>query len=146
MARTIDAAKRVVSGTFGEVWLDGEKISECKGCQAKITKNKEKVYLCGQLISDSKMMSMDGTGSLTLYKVDSGMIQKQQNLQDGVDQRFTVITALKDPDSYGAERIALYNVSFDDLTLADWQRASMGEITAPFTFTRYELLDLIGVN
>lgn len=146
MSRTIDAAKRVISGTFGEVWLDGEKVSECKGCQAKITKNKEKVYLCGQLISDHKVMSMDGTGSLTLYKVDSGMIQKQQDLQSGVDQRFTIVSALKDPDSYGAERIAFYNVSFDDLTLADWQRASMGEITAPFTFTRYELLDLIPVN
>lgn len=146
MSRTIDAAKRVLSGTFGEVWLDGEKISECKGCQAKVTKNKEKVYLCGMLFADHKVMSMDGTGSLTLYKVDSGMIQKQQDIQDGVDHRFTIVTALKDPDSYGAERLALYNVSFDDLTLADWQRASMGEITAPFTFTRYELLDLIPVN
>lgn len=143
MARTIDAAKRVISGTFGEVWLDGEKVAECSGCQGKLSKNKEKIYLCGQLISDTKMMSMDGTGSLTLYKVDSGLIQKQQDLQDGVDQRFTVVTALKDPDSYGAERVAFYNVSFDDLTLADWQRAAVGKITAPFTFTRYELLDMI---
>lgn len=146
MARTIDAAKRVVSGTFGEVWLDGEKVAECKGAQAKLTKNKEKVYLCGQMISDHKVMSMDGTGSLTLYKVDSGMIRKQQGIQDGVDSRFTVVSALKDPDSYGAERVALYNVSFDDLTLMDWQRAAVGEITAPFTFTRYELLDEIEVN
>ena len=69
MARTIDAAKRVISGTFGEVWLDGEKVAECMGCQGKLAKNKEKIYLCGQLISDHKVMSMDGTGSLTLYKV-----------------------------------------------------------------------------
>lgn len=146
MSRTIDAAKRVVSGTFGEVWLDGEKVAECKACQAKLTKNKEKIYLCGQMISDHKVMSMDGTGSLTLYKVDSGLIRKQRDVQDGVDSRFTVVSALKDPDSYGAERVALYNVSFDDLTLADWQRAAVGEITAPFTFTRYELLDEIEVH
>lgn len=146
MARTIDAAKRVINGTFGDVWLDGEKMAECSGCQGKIAKNKEKIYLCGQLMADHKVMSLDGTGSLTLYKVDSGMIQKQQGIQDGVDQRFTVVTALKDPDSWGAERVAFYNVSFDDLTLADWQRASVGKITAPFTFTRFELLDLIPVN
>lgn len=146
MARTIDAAKRVVSGTFGEVWLNGEKIAECKGLQAKVSKNKEKIYLCGQLFADHKVMALEGTGSLTLYKVDSGLIQKQQNIQDGVDDRFTIVTALKDPDSYGAERIAIYNVSFDDLTLADWQRAAVGEITAPFTFTRFELLDQLGVN
>jgi len=146
MARTIDAAKRVISGTFGEVWLNGEKIAECKGCQAKINKNKEKIYLCGMLFSDHKVMSLDGSGSLTLYKVDSGMIQKQKSIQDGVDDRFTVVSALKDPDSYGAERVAIYNVSFDDLTLVDWQRAAVGEITAPFTFTRFELLDQIDVQ
>lgn len=50
------------------------------------------------------------------------------------------------PDSFGAERIALYNVSFNDLTLMDWTRAATGEITAPFTFTRYDLLDGIDVN
>lgn len=146
MSRTIDAAKRVISGTFGEVWLDGEKVAECMGCQGKLAKNKEKIYLCGQLISDHKVMSMDGTGSLTLYKVDSGLIQKQSGVQNGEDQRFTIVSALKDPDSYGAERIAFYNVSFDDLTLADWQRAAVGKVTVPFTFTRYELLDLIPVN
>lgn len=146
MARTIDAARRVISGTFGQVWLDGELVAECKGCQAKVQKNKEKIYLAGQMFADHKVMNLEGTGSLTLYKVDSGMIQKQQDMQDGVDRRFTVVSALKDPDSFGAERIALYNVSFDDLTLADWTRAATGEITAPFTFTRYELLDLIDVQ
>ena len=25
MARTIDSAKRVINGTYGEVWVDGEK-------------------------------------------------------------------------------------------------------------------------
>lgn len=145
MARTIDAAKRVLSGTFGQVWLDGEKVAECSGCQAKISKNKEKIYLCGMLFADHKVMSLEGTGSLTLYKVDSGMIRKQAAIQDGEDHRFTIVSALQDPDSYGAERVAIYNVSFDDLTLADWERAAVGKITAPFTFTRFELLDTIDV-
>mgnify|MGYP002236849848 FL=1 len=44
-----------------------------------------------------------------------------EGIKRGVDRRFTVISKLRDPDSYGAERVALYDVSFDDLTLADWQ-------------------------
>ena len=39
-----------------------------------------------------------------------------------------------------------YNVSFDDLTLADWQAATVGTVTTPFTFSRYELLDMIEVQ
>ena len=70
-----------------------------------------------------------GTGSLTLHKVDSGFIQRQQLLQSGVDVRCTVVSKLKDPDSWGAERVALYNVSFDDLVLADWQAAEVGSVT-----------------
>ena len=146
MARTIDTAKRVISGLWGEVWLDGEKIAECTACQLRVSKNKETINLCGQFMSDSKATSGSGTGSLTLYHVDSGMIQKQADLQSGIDRRFTVISKLRDPDSYGAERVAAYNVSFDDLTLADWQAATVGTVTAAFTFSRYELMDQIEVQ
>ena len=144
MARTLDSAKRVINGTYGEVWVDGEKIAECTACQAKVAKQKETIRLCGQFMSDTKATGADGTGSLTLYHVDSGFLQRQRDLQSGVD--CTVIAKLRDPDSYGAERVALYNVSFDDLTLADWAAAAVGTITAPFTFSRYELLDEIEVQ
>lgn len=143
MAQTIDTAKRVINGTFGELWIDAEKVAECTACQIKVNKNKETINLCGQFMSDTKATSGNGTGSLTLYHVDSGLAQKLADLQSGIDRRFTVISKLKDPDSWGAERVAVYNVSFDDLTLADWQAATVGRVTAPFTYSHYELLDQI---
>lgn len=143
MATSIDTAKRVINGTFGEVWVDGEKIAECTACQLKVGKNKDAINLCGQFMTDTKATSASGTGSLTLYKVDSGFAQKQSGLQDGEDHRCTIVSKLKDPDSWGAERVAVYNVSFDDLTLADWQAATVGKVTKPFTFSRYEFLDQI---
>ena len=138
MARTIDSAKRVINGTFGEVWLDGEKVAECTACQLRVGKNKQTINLCGQFMDDSKATNGSGSGSLTLYKVDSGLIEKQVDLQDGVDRRY--------PDGWGAERVAVYNVSFDDLTLADWKAATVGTVTAAFTFSRFELLDQIEVR
>lgn len=94
-------------------------------------------------MEDTKAVSGKGTGSLTLHHVDSGFVQRESGIQDGIDVRCTVILKLSDPDSWGAERVALYNVSFDDMTLADWKAATVGSVTAPFTFSRYELLDLI---
>ena len=41
MATSVDSAKRVINGTFGEVWVDGEKIAECTACQLKVGKNKD---------------------------------------------------------------------------------------------------------
>lgn len=143
MAQNIDTAKRVINGTWGELWIDGDKISECTACQLKVGKNKETVNLCGQFMEDTKATSGSGTGSLTLYHVDSGFASRQADLQKGVDRRFTLVSKLADPDSYGAERVAVYNLSFDDLTLADWKAATVGTVTAPFTFSRYEFLDQI---
>lgn len=141
--KSIDKASRLISGTFGEVWLDGEKIAECTACQGKIAKNKEDVQLCGQIMTDSKMMSAKGTGSITMHHVDSGFIQREEDVQEGVDHRFTLVSKLRDPDSFGAERVAFYNVSFDDITVADWAAGKNGSITKPFTFTRFQLLDAI---
>ena len=143
----MDAAKRVLSGTWGDVWLEGEKVSECYGLQAKITYNKEDVALCGQMGVDYKVKSYKGTGSLRMHKVSSRMAKLiGEKIRDGQDVRFTIISKLADPDSYGAERVVLKNAGFDDLTLADWEADTLGKVEAPFTFTNYEYLDTITEN
>ena len=141
-----DSAKRVFNGTYGYLWIDGEPVAEVTACNAKYNYNKTKIGMSGQFVNDQKIMSADGTGSVTMHKVNSRFINDHavQMLQ-GIDSRATIVTALKDPDAYGYERIALYNVSFDDLTLADWKHGEVGSITRPFTFTRHELLDEVAV-
>ena len=142
----MDSAKQVISGTWGEVWLDGDKVSECYGLQAKVSFNKEDIALCGQMASDKKVTSIECTGSLRMHKVTSRMaLAIGENIRNGKDVRFTIVSKLKDPDAYGAERVVLSNVSFDDLTLADWEAKSVGKVECPFTFTDYEFLDEIGV-
>jgi len=143
----MDSAKRVISGTWGELWMDGEYVAECYGLQAKYTYNKEDVARCRQMAVDSKVISTKGTGSVTMHKVNSRMALKiGDKIRDGKDVRFTIVSKLDDPDAYGAERVSLLNVSYDDFTLADWQAASKGTISAPFTFTDHKYLDTIGVR
>lgn len=140
----MDSAKRVMNGTWGEVWLDGDYVSECYGLQAKVSFNKEDVALCGQMAKDKKVTSTSCTGSLKMHKVNSRMsLAIGDYIKAGTDPRFTVISKLDDPDAYGAERIVLRNVSFDDITLADWEAATNGKVEAPFTFTDFELLDSV---
>ena len=140
----MDSAKRVISGTWGEVWLDGDKVSECYGLQAKVSFNKEDIALCGQMASDKKVTSIECTGSLRMHKVTSRMaLAIGENIRNGKDVRFTIVSKRKDPDAYGAERVAAYGVSFDDLTLADWEAKTVGKVEAPFTFTDYEFLDMV---
>ncbi|MDD3173581.1 MAG: phage tail tube protein [Herbinix sp.] len=135
---------KIISGTWGEVWLDGDYVAECYGMQAKVSMTKEDVNLCRQMAVDKKVTSISCTGSLKLHKVNSRMaIAISDKIKKGIDPRFTVISKLDDPDAYGAERITLRNVSFDDITLADWEVAKGGKVEAPFTFTDHEFLDKV---
>ena len=55
----------------------------------------------------------------------------------------TLIGKLDDPDAFGAERVALYNVSLDEETIMDWKVGSTTETTVPFTFTEREWLEAV---
>lgn len=86
----------------------------------------------------------EGTGSLRMHKVNSRMaIKIGDAIKSGKDIRMKLISLLDDPDAYGAERVAIYDASFDDLTLADWEAATKGQVEAPFTFTNWGYLDLV---
>lgn len=138
------STKRIINGTWGRVAMDGEEVAGCYGCSLKLSFNKESVAQGGSMIEDSKVLSITGTGSLMLHKVDSRMLIKiGEAIRKGKDVRGTIISELADPDAYGAERIAVKGVSFDDLTLADWQHKQLTQQQVPFTFSDYQLLDLI---
>lgn len=140
----MDSAARVMSGSHGEIWIDDVKCGEILGFQAKVALNKEDVAMCGQFMVDSKIMSAKGTGSVRFHKVNSRMgVMISDSVKIGKDKRVKIISNLDDPDAYGAERIVIYDASFDDLTLADWESAKNGQIECPFTFTRWDYLDKV---
>lgn len=136
--------KRICNGTFGEVWLDGDLVAECYKAQAKLEFTKEEIKQCGTFFTDNKVVGCTGKGSMTLHKVNSRMAIKIADMvKNRQDVRFTVISKLADPDAFGAERVAISGVSFDDLTLFDWEAQKPAETECPFTFTGYEYMDQI---
>lgn len=140
----MDSAKRIASGTWGQAWLDGDFVSECYGCKLAVKTKKEKVNMAGQMAEDNKVTGLELTGTIKLHKCSSRMARLiGDRLKSGIDVRFTIISKLADPDAYGAERICATGVSFDDLTLADWESGKLGQVECPFTYTDYNFLDLI---
>lgn len=138
-------ANEVISGTHGEVWINGEKFAEVYGLQAKVNAIKEDVPMCGTRNGRGKKnMGWDGTGTVRYNKINSRLLREVgEAIKNGKDMVFTIISKLADPSSRGAERIALYNCSFDDVTLIDWEANRLSQIEAPFTFDNYEFIDLI---
>lgn len=136
--------RKIMRGTFGQVILDGEDLANIKSFQARIEFNKEDVTMARTMATHTRVMSYKGTGSISMHKIDSKMLKLLWNqIKEGKDPRFTIIGGLADPDSMGAERVMIENVSFDDLTIFDFEVGAMGTIETPFTFTNIVPIDEI---
>lgn len=135
-------AKRVASGTYGELWWNGELIAEAYKFNAKYTKNKEDVPMCGAFVTDSKVTSAKGTGSIGIYRVTDRWHDYADAVLQGKDIRPTFVGKLDDPDSAGATRVAIYNVSFDEVTLMDFEAGQIIKQEVPFTFTSHKYLEV----
>ena len=128
-------SNKVYSGTHSTLWVDDEEIASLKAFQPKIVYNKENINQCGTMFQDKKAMSVAGTGSITVNKVDSFFIRKfADKIIDGHDYRVSLMFRLDDPDANGIEQISVDNVSFDEVTLADVTASQGVENTFPFTF------------
>ena len=134
--------RKVINGTHGSLWINDQEVSEVKSFQVKAEFQKEEVKIAGQMATDTKYMGYSVKGSLSLHKVNSRMIRFISNsIKAGKEPRFTLIGKLADPDADGVERIVVKNVSFDDLTLMDWEVGAIGQSEHPFTATDWDVLD-----
>ena len=135
-------AKGVMSGTWGTLWINDKEIGETKSFQVKVEFQKEEIKMVSVMATDTKYMGYTVKGSLSLHKINSRMIHYiSDSIKAGKEPRFTLIGKLADPDADGVERIAIKNVSFDDLTLMDWEVGNIGSSEHPFTATSWEVLD-----
>lgn len=119
-------------------------MAESTALQAKYKITKSDVVQTNTLSKGQKITQLEGTGTLKMNKISSYMIKLLlADIKKGIMPDITIITALKDPTSLGTERVKITGVSFDELTLADWEANKLGEESYPFTFADAEPIDLI---
>ena len=136
--------KRVINGTWGSVWVDSEKINECYGLQATIEVKREAVKVCGDLWEHNKMVGCKGKGTIKMNRVSSRFVEKIFNiLETGKDAVFEIQSMLEDPDALGLETIVLKNVTFDELSMQNWEAEQPGTYEVPFSFAGADYTDKI---
>lgn len=135
---------KVIRGTFGKVWVDGERLSNVKSFEAKATIDYEDMDVNGDFGQKKRYMGYSIAGTMTLHKYDSFILSKYHaGVMNGELPEITVVSALDDPTGYGAERVALHDVKFDEITLSKFENRTVTEEEVPFTAGSFEFLDLI---
>lgn len=133
---------KTLSGTWGELWVDGEKVWEMSKVTAKVTANREDVQM--GLDVDSKMTGLKGEFTIVVKKVYSRYVTVFENWKKGIDQRCQLITKLADPDAVGEqqERYSIDNAWFNELPLVDMEKGGIIEEEVSGGFTPTDMVNL----
>ena len=139
------SANRVLSGSFAEIWVDGNRIAEASGIQMTVKLIRSEVQIGMDV--DSKITGCRGEGQLRLRQVFSRFFDVVENAAAGTDLRVTITTALKDPDSMNGEeeRYSVDNVALDSLPLVNYATGKVNEQVIPFRFLPGDLKQLSGI-
>ena len=135
-------AQQVMSGTEGEVWIDGNYLAQVTSFKAEVNLIKEEVNQVKKRGKQYKTTGWEGKGTIKMNHVSSYMIQKlSDNIKNGHQTVCTIVAKLSDPDAIGDERVVIRDATFDKLTLMDWEAKKLTEDSYDFTFTDYDILD-----
>lgn len=135
---------KIIRGSFGKVWLNDERLANVKSFEAKATMDYEDVDVNGDLGQKHRYMGYSVAGTLTLHKYDSTVAKMMKDaIVSGVMPEIKVIAALDDPTAYGAERVALYDVTLDEVTLNKFENKGLTEEEVPFKAGAFKYLDVI---
>ena len=136
-------ASQVMSGTQGEVWIDGQYMAEVTGFKAEIKLLKEEVNQVKRMFKQYKVVGCEGTGNVKLNHVSSFFIQLMaDNIKNARQTVCTIVVKLDDPDAVGAERISITDATFAKMTLMDWEAKKLTSDDYDFTFTDFDILDV----
>jgi hypothetical protein len=136
----------VLSGSFAEIWVDGNRIAEASGIQMTVKLIRSEVQIGMDV--DSKITGCRGEGQLRLRQVFSRFFDVVENAAAGADLRVTITTALNDPDSMNGEeeRYSVDNVALDSLPLVNYATGKVNEQIIPFRFLPGDLKQLSAIH
>lgn len=137
-------SNRQINGTFGSVWVNGEKWTDIDNFEAKVTVNYEDVNMAEDPATHKKMTGWAGEGTMTVKKVYSrGAVLLADSVKKGITPEITIVGKLADPDAFGSERIAIKEVTFNEFMLMKFEQKTLGTEELPFNFADYDLVDII---
>ena len=135
---------KVLSGTDGKTWINGQLLGTLSSIEAKVTGTFEEVSFCGDPATYNRYMGWSGEGALAFRKIDSTVLELLANAyQEGVMPDIKIITKLKDRGSQKAERVALTGVTFTEFMLAKFETKTLINEELPFKFSNFEILERI---
>lgn len=133
---------KTLSGTWGQLWIDGELCAEMSKVELKVSANREDVQIDFDV--DSKMTGLKGELTLGFKKVYSRFVGILESWQQGEDKRCIIMTKLADKDAVGKqeERYSIDNCWFNELPIVNYEKGAIIEEEVSGGFTPSDMVNL----
>lgn len=157
----------IINGSYGElIALPGSglaadnvlHLANVQQVNAKITKNKQEVFMSGTRKARYKLMGVMGDGTIRQFRVTSNFLavvgnvfhpaegrvadDNARNIHANIDYHTTLVVNVDDPEALGYESLRLLGVKFWEIPIG-WRVNEMIEDEVPFTFENFEFINKI---
>lgn len=137
-------ANKVINGTHGACWVNGEKWLDLESLELKVTLEYEDVYVAEDTGKNRKFMGWVGEGSIVTKKVYSrGSNLLAKAVKTGQLPDVTITSKLADPDAYGQERVSVTKVTFNEFLLTKIEQRTLLQEELSFEFGDFDILEAI---
>jgi len=135
---------RILTGTTGNVWLDGHLLAQIKSIEAKITGTYEEANFIGDFATHHVYTGWSGEGTIVLHKIDSTALKLlADKFKTGVEPDLKIITQLEDKNTKKSERAAISEIVFTEMMLVKFESKTLIEEELPYKFSDYEVLETL---
>lgn len=135
---------KTIRGTYGKLWVNNDYWGNVSKFEAKLAANYDDVKYSGSLATHKRLVGTEGTGTITMYKLDSRVSKLIANgFKTGNMPDIKIVVQLDDPSAYGSERIEIIEVNFDELNVGSFETGAVTMEEIPFTFAEINYIDSI---
>lgn len=135
---------RVLTGSGGNVWINGKLLAQVKAVELKVSGNFEELTFCGDNSTYNRYTGFTGEGTITMQKIDSTVLDLIGDAYlTGVMPDIKIITKLTDKATNKSERVAVSDVIITEFMLAKFEAKALLEEELPLKFSQYEILEKI---
>lgn len=135
---------KIIRGTNGRLWMNDKLLANVKSFECKLKLNYEDIDENGNPIQQRRYTGASIEGTMVLHKVDSYVLKLMKDAVLSMDMPdINMVAKVSDPSVTGMERVKLSNVTFDEVGMASFENAKVGEESIPFRAGGYVLTDTI---
>ena len=139
-----EVVNKILRGTFGRLWAQGKRLANVKSFEAKATLKYEAVEINGELCEQQRYLGYSLAGTIVVHNTDTYLVNLILNgMVTGSMPPIKLVGRLADPDANGSERVEIYDVTFDEATLMQFENATVSEESVPFKAGGFRYLDKI---